>query len=205
MDYTKLSLFDVTRELEEIARQTRSTFGGLDERQLNWRPDPAQWSVAQCFAHLVAADALMFGAAGEAMSDSRPRTVWQRLPVLPRIFGRLLIRSQAPDSQRKYTASPRAQPAATPIAADIIPRFVEQQQRAADLVRRLDEREAGRVIMTSPFVRFITYSVLDGWRLVVAHNRRHFEQACRVLASPEFPSDTSSPEGLPSGSRSAQS
>lgn len=204
MDYTKLSLADVTRELEEIARQTRSTFGSLDERQLNWRPDPTQWSVAQCFAHLVAANDLMSRAAGEAMSDSRPRTVWQQLPVLPRIFGRLLIRSQAPDSRRKYIASPKAKPAATPIAADIIPRFVEQQQRAADLVRRLDEREAGRVIMTSPFVRFITYSVLDGWRLVVAHNRRHFEQACRVLASPGFPKESSSPETLPPGAKAAQ-
>jgi hypothetical protein len=41
--------------------------------------------------------------------------------------------------------------------------------------------------MTSPFVRFITYSVLDGWRLAVAHDRRHFEQARRVTLMPEFP------------------
>ena len=37
--------------------------------------------------------------------------------------------------------------------------------------------------MTSPFVHFITCRVLDGWRLMVAHNRRHFEQARRVMLS----------------------
>jgi hypothetical protein len=41
--------------------------------------------------------------------------------------------------------------------------------------------------MTSPFVRVITYSVLDGWRLMLAHDRRHVEQAKRVMATPGFP------------------
>jgi hypothetical protein len=47
--------------------------------------------------------------------------------------------------------------------------------------------------MTSPFVKVIAYSVLDGWRLVVAHGWRHVEQARRVTESPGFP-------GVPSAS-----
>jgi len=41
--------------------------------------------------------------------------------------------------------------------------------------------------MVSPFVRFITYSVLDGCRLMAAHDRRHFEQARRVTQTAGFP------------------
>jgi hypothetical protein len=41
--------------------------------------------------------------------------------------------------------------------------------------------------MTSPFASVVTYSVLDGWRLVVAHDRRHVEQARRVTQAAEFP------------------
>jgi hypothetical protein len=41
--------------------------------------------------------------------------------------------------------------------------------------------------MTSPFMRVITYSVLDGWRLVVAHNHRHIQQAKRVVQAQGFP------------------
>ena len=41
--------------------------------------------------------------------------------------------------------------------------------------------------MTSPFIGVITYSVLDGWRLMVAHDHRHIEQAQRVRTSPGFP------------------
>jgi hypothetical protein len=41
--------------------------------------------------------------------------------------------------------------------------------------------------MTSPFFNFLTYSVLDGWCVVVAHDRRHFEQARSVTQTKGFP------------------
>jgi hypothetical protein len=187
MDYTVLSLADVRNELDVIVRETQATFGDLDERRLNWRPDESRWSVAQCFEHLLAANRLMFRAAEQALQASAPRSIWQRVPVLPRLYGRIMIRTQSPDATRKFTADPRARPALSAIAADVIPRFIDQHRDAVAAVQTLDERDAARAVMTSPFIRFITYSVLDGWRLVVAHDRRHFEQARRVTLLPEFP------------------
>ena len=188
MDYTTLSLAEVRTELEDVARETQATFGGLDARQLNWRPDAASWGVGQCLQHLLTANCLMFRAAEDALNDTRPRTLWQRLPLLPGVFGRMLIRSQAPNAARKFTAPSKARPATSDIAADIIQRFVEQHRDASARVQELDERDAALTIMTSPFIRVVTYSVLDGWRLVVAHDRRHFEQARRVTMSQGFPS-----------------
>ena len=187
MDYTTLSLADVRTGLDDIAREARATFGGLDARQLNWRADATRWSVAQCFEHLLTANRLMFQAADDAVRGVRPRTLWQRLPVLPGIVGRMLIRSQAPSTARRFTAPPSARPAASDIAPDVIQRFVRQHQEAVASVGALDERHAARAIMTSPFISVVTYSVLDGWRLVVAHDWRHVEQARRVMLSPGFP------------------
>jgi hypothetical protein len=143
--------------------------------------------VAQCFEHLLLANRLMFEAADGALKGTAPRTIWQRLPGLPGIFGRMLVRSQAPTNTRRFTASPQARPAASDVAGDIIRRFVEQDRDAMARVHVLDERIAARTIMTSPFIKVITYSVLDGWRLVFAHDRRHIEQARRVTQSPGFP------------------
>jgi hypothetical protein len=189
VDYTTLSLADVRIGLDEMARDTQATFGQLDTRQLNWRPDARRWSVAQCLDHLLAANRLMFQAAAAALDHTQPRTVWQRLPILPGVFGPMLIRSQAPNGARKFTASPKAQPSASDIAAGIVHRIVEQHRDAVGRLDRLDEREATRTIMTSPFISVIVYSVLDGWRLVVAHDRRHFEQARFVTLSPGFPKE----------------
>jgi hypothetical protein len=79
-------------------------FGGFDARQLNWRPDVARWSVAQCSEHLLTANRLMIQAAESALDNARPRTLWQRVPVLPGVLGRILIRSQALSPTRKFSA-----------------------------------------------------------------------------------------------------
>ena len=187
MDYATLSLADVRSGLDGIAREAQAVFGGFDGRQLNWRPDPTRWSVAQCFDHLLTANRLMLQAAEDALNGVAPRTLWQRLPLLPGVWGRMLIRSQAPDASRKFTASSKAQPAASDIPAGIIQRFAEQHHDAVARARTLEERDAARAIMTSPFAKVVTYSVLDGWRLVFAHDRRHLEQARRVTLLPGFP------------------
>jgi hypothetical protein len=42
--------------------------------------------------------------------------------------------------------------------------------------------------VTSPVSAVATYSLLDAYRIVVAHERKHFEQARRVTRAQGFPS-----------------
>jgi DinB superfamily len=187
MDYTTISLADVRTELEAIGAEAAMVFGGLDARQLNWKPEVSRWSVAQCLEHLLTANSQMADMADRALDATRRRTIWQRLPVWPRLLGRMLVRSQSPDATRRFKAPGKAQPAASAIDAGIVGRFVDQQRV---LMARLDAaatRDPASVVMASPFAGIVTYSVLDGWRLIVAHERRHVQQARRVLATPGFP------------------
>lgn len=140
-----LSLAEVRQGLDDVARLAQPTFGSFDARPLNWQPDGSRWSIAQCFEHLVIANRVMMGAAMDALDDARSRTIWQRLPVLPGILGRTLIRSQAPETARKFKASPKAQPAARVVAADIVQQFGQRHRDAVDWLRALDDvrRAAG--------------------------------------------------------------
>lgn len=187
IDYTTLSLADVRDGLEQNARDLANRFSPLTPQQFNWRPDAAQWSVAQCVAHLVTTNHHVMSSGQRALDPATPRTVWQRLPWLPGMFGRMLVRSQAPSATRKFKTSPAASPAASDIGLDIVQRFVDQQAEIVAWLRTVDEGAAARARMVSPFASFITYSVLDGVRLLVAHDRRHMQQAGRVIANPGFP------------------
>jgi hypothetical protein len=187
VDFTTLSLSEVSSGLDELVREVEAAFGHLDVRQLNWRPDAKRWSVAQCLDHLVTTNQLMFQAADDALSGTRPRSVWQRLPILPSVLGRVMIRSLSPGAARKFKAPSPSTPAASDLSAGILRRFMEQQRAAAARARTLEGSIVARTIMTSPFARVVTYSVLDAWRLVLAHDRRHFEQARRVTQAPGFP------------------
>jgi hypothetical protein len=194
MDYRTLSLTDVTRELSRLAHEAESRFGALDAAQLQWRPDPARWSVGQCLQHLILTNARMFDAADEALAGVGPRTIWHRVPVLARLVGPWLVRSQAPESTRKYRTARWAQPATGGEIDDVVSRFAAQQGEAVSRVDALDQARAAGTILRSPFAP-IGYTVLDGWRLIVAHGWRHVEQARRVMGEPGFPasqSDTTS-------------
>jgi hypothetical protein len=179
MEYTKLSLPEITAAIRDLAEEARITFGTLQDKQLNWKPDETRWSVAQCFDHLVSSNRQLVDQAKSALAHP-PTSVWQRLPLWPAMFGRLLVSTQGPKVGRKYVAHSKATPASR-IRPDIIPRFVDQHRELEAWTGMLDERTAKRTIMISPFAGAITYSVLDGLRLLVAHDHRHFEQARRVL------------------------
>lgn len=185
MNYTALSLADIRNELEAIASDAQETFGALAATQLNWRADANRWSVGQCLEHLVTANDLMLRSSRDALRG--PSGLWQRMPFLPGMFGPALIRSQAPGGTRKYRAPASAQPTKSDVAPDIVSRFVQQHHGIVDWVAALDGAAAMRSIMTSPFIPIVTYSVLDGARLLVAHDHRHIEQARGVMSSSGFP------------------
>lgn len=186
MDYTRLSLAEVATGLEAVAPDADATFGSLDSRQLNWRPAPGQWSAGQCLQHLIVTNEQMLASAEAALDDTRQRSLWQRLPVLPRLLGPLMVRSQAPSGTRKFKTPARARPTPDDVPADSVQRFVEQHREIVGRVRAMDERRAAQSIMASPFAAVVTYSVLDGLRLMLAHDHRHIEQARRVVQEPGF-------------------
>jgi len=144
MDYATLSLAEVKAGLEGIARDTEATFGRMSRPQLNWKPDATKWSVAQCFAHLAMANQLLCDAADVALKGTTARTVWQRLPIWPGLVGRMLVRSQAPSTTRRFTAPEQARPTASNIDPVVIQRFIDQTRDAAKRVDALDENNAAR-------------------------------------------------------------
>jgi hypothetical protein len=68
-----------------------------------------------------------------------------------------------------------------------VARFVDHQRELAEQFKQLAAVDAERIVMTSPLLSVVTYSLLDAARLIVAHERRHLAQAARVTQAPGFP------------------
>lgn len=186
-DFTTLSLPAVRAEAAAITQDVQATFGQLNAKQLNWKPDTTSWSVAQCLEHLIAANHEMFVPFDEVLSEQKRMTRWERMPVLPGFFGKQMVKLVSPEGARKYKAPAQIQPAASALDAQIVGRFVAQQHELVDRLERLENFFVEKIIITSPFMKLITYSVLDACRLTVAHERRHLAQARRVTEMAGFP------------------
>ena len=180
-------LAGVVDELEAIAADARRVFGGLSGAQLNWKPTGAEWSVGQCFEHLIKTNEKFLHVLGQVAQGERKSSAWERVSPLSGFFGRLMIRSLSPDSGRKFKAPAKIAPAASDIDAQIIASFGAHQSQLVGAMRAVSHVDLSGVVVTSPVARFVTYSLLDACRLVATHERRHFAQAERVLRRPGFP------------------
>lgn len=174
-------------DLRTIAQEAQQVFGRLNQTQLNWKPSANQWSIAQCFDHLITANEHYFPIFNAIIKGEKRTTFWERLPILPGFFGNLLVKNLQPDASRKLKAPAIFQPSSSNLDAEIIQRFVAHQHQLAGLIQNAATIDLHKTIITSPSLSFVTYSLYDTYRLLVVHEKRHFEQARRVLASTQFP------------------
>lgn len=185
--FTKLTLPEMLVESAAVAADAQRAFGEFNAEQLNWKPGADEWSVAQCLEHLMATNQAMFPAMDEALTSPKRTGFLERLPVLPGLCGKLMVKIVSPGFKQKLTAPPSARPAASAIDAQVVNRFVTQQCEITERINKLERLKAAQIVMTSPFVSLINYSLLDACRLIVAHERRHLAQAQRVMETPVFP------------------
>jgi hypothetical protein len=186
-----MSTFDrigeVALTLEEVTRETQAAFGSLSTDQLNWKPAERAWSVAQCLDHLVTINSLYFPVF-DAMSTGPVRpTFWERHSPFSGWLGRLLIRTLSPEYPKKTKTTAKAEPSASLIDG-VIDRFAQHQAELIGRLRKIpDSIDPAGTIITSPLLRLITYSLDDCFTIMTVHEKRHVEQAKRVMGAEGFP------------------
>jgi hypothetical protein len=83
--------------------------------------------------------------------------------------------------------SPKAEPSTSEIDG-IVDRFARHQAALIEHVRLIpDSVDLGGTIVTSPLLRWVTYSLDDCLAILVVHEKRHFLQAKRVMEAAGFP------------------
>jgi hypothetical protein len=174
-------------ELGKVSSEARSNFGSLSTEQLNWKPSTEEWSVAQCLEHLIVTNKDYFPIIEKiARGDYKPK-LQQRLPLLPSLFGSLILKVVQPQSKRKFKAGKAFQPSSSEISGDIVSRFEQHNKVVAAHMMSTERFDLRKIIITSPIGPFATYSLLAGYRIVVAHEQRHLAQAKRVTEREGFP------------------
>ena len=83
-------------QADAIANDARKVFGSLTKDQLNWKPSPERWSVAQCFDHLITSNSGYLPIIDDVLKGQKKSSVWQKLPLLPGLWGQILIKSLDP-------------------------------------------------------------------------------------------------------------
>ena len=174
-------------EAEEVAVDARATFGRLTPEQINWKPSDEQWSVGQCFDHLIVTNRMLFPTLKKIVKGEKKKTLYERMPLLPSLFGRLFIKSINPESARKLKAPKAFKPSSSQISSTVVEDFVNQQKRVVKYMRATEGLDLESIVVTSPVSKLVIYNLLDAYTIIVTHERRHFMQAKRVMETEGFP------------------
>ena len=182
------SLPQLVVEAEAIAADAQRTFGTLNAAQLNWKPAPHEWSVAQCFDHLIRINSAFFPQMRRIQDAGYSPTWRDRVPFLSRLIGSLVLKAVQPEAPRKFKAAGGVLPVSSAIDGDIVLRFAAHQREVIDHMKMTAQRgDLAAMTVVSAVAPAAFYSVLDAFRILVAHERRHMAQAGRVTRAAGFP------------------
>jgi hypothetical protein len=169
------------QQLEMVKSDGRAVVTGLSDTQLNWRPEPGRWSVAECLAHLNQSLSKVLPAIDNAIDSGRSRGLLASGPFRYGLFARLMVASMEPPPRYRMRSPKifRLAPAEYR-SASLLPQFLAVRDRLAERVRASDGLNLKRVIVTSPASRFFRMPLGAYLAFLLAHERRHVWQAREV-------------------------
>ena len=179
-------LKNLAAELEKFADDLQKVFGRLSPEQINWKLSAESWSIGQCLDHLIKTHR-EFHETLDAIADGRRRnSLWENRSPFSSFFGKFLKNSLSKDTRKVKTPSPKIVPPSY-IENGIIERFKAEQKILIQKIELIGGENWRKIIVTSPLLRVVTYSLADAFQIIVEHERRHYRQAQRVMQSKGFP------------------
>ena len=178
----------IASEAEKNSEAARLVAADLTEAQLNWKPSPAAWSIAQCLEHLAITSRKFDSYFSVALESARKRRPLANAPAYkPSLVGGWLARQVNPDGGRNLPAPKVFRPSVVSSIHAPLDLFLDQQVKFIDFVKQCAGIDYNRTRLRSPVTPLMRYSLADAFVITVLHGQRHLGQSRRVREMAEFP------------------
>ena len=175
---------DTSKWKSEIDRTTadfKNAFAGLSEGELNWKPDAKTWSIAQNLDHLIVINSSYYPLITKAQQNQLELPWLGKVKFVYSMIGKMILDASGPDRRKKISTFPVWMPAASNISADILDRFEVHQSELKQMIDNCMSLLLNNAVIYSPANRMIVYKLSTAFDIIVAHERRHLNQAMEIL------------------------
>lgn len=180
-------LKDIIERMDLVSKKAAGSLGFLTHQQLNWREEPMSWSVAQYLHYIMAINKSYLPTLIQVNNGTRRAKKREKLPLLPDIWGTMLVRMLKSDPKGTPKPNNGLAPPTSQISTDILEEFSIHQGSLIHLLEELDQEDHDAVIITSPENRFVTYPIKDIIKGLCLQEERHLKMALEVKEHPDFP------------------
>ena len=178
----------ILNETEKNSEAARQLVSSLSEAQLNWKPAPDKWSIAQCLDHLAVTSKKFDPYFTVALVRGREKWPASTAPAYrPSWVGGWLIKQVTPETGRNLPAPKVFRPSESSTIQGSFESFLKQQERFLAFVRETAGVDYNKTRLRSPVTPLMRYSLADAFVVTVVHGQRHLAQARRVREMSDFP------------------
>ena len=170
----------------EAKNKVKVEFSDLTLQQLNWKLTSGSWSIGQCLDHLIVSDCLYFPVLKKITEGQYRMTIWESWSPFSKICGRMLT-DRLQEQVKKKMKAPKVLLPSVSIDTGISEHFHKHLDSFLNYVSGCDKVNVDKIIITSPAIKFVTYSLRDAITFLIQHEHRHINQAIRVKMNEAFP------------------
>lgn len=171
-----------TLHIDKVTSDFLREFGSLSLSELNWKYKPDSWSIAQNIDHLIVINDSYFPLVnGLRTGEYKPHFITKFKFVVDRA-GQYLLDGVQPDPVKKFKTLPMWQPRKRVADQTLLEKFDQHQHSLTQLITDSYDLLDKNAVISSPANRLIVYRLSTAFDIILAHEKRHFQQAIDVLA-----------------------
>ena len=168
-----------------IERAIKS-FSYLSENQFNWKPDPESWSVGECLSHLVNSNSLYLDKIANIL-NSFPTNYEKDFTYKQSFMGKLISEGVDPANLKKAKTFKVFFPDKSVVQNKIIDEYVKSSEKLIELAGKMEHLDLEKIKLSSPVNIMIRLNLGDPLIIIPKHDKRHLNQAEKVMNLKEFP------------------
>ena len=168
-------------EIDGVTAEFIKYFANLTEQQLNSRKQKDQWTIAQCFQHIIIVNE-SYVPLITAVKEKRYKAGWNsKIGLLANYFGKNALQMAQPGNEKKLKTAPQFQPNNINPIDDIVVNFIAHQQSLKQVIVNSQDLLSANTVIHSPVNKMIVYKLSDVFKIMVAHEQRHLKQGKAAL------------------------
>ncbi len=172
---------------KEAKEKVILAFSNISLEQLNWKPSEESWSIAQCLNHLIIADSSYFPDLKKITAGTYKMRLWEKWSPFTGLCGRLMKDRIQEQVKKKMIAPEKIRPVPGKMEFAIIELYHKNLDSFLEYISNCKNADLDKIIITSPIIPIVTYSLRDALDFLIQHEHRHINQAMSVKANENFP------------------
>lgn len=123
-----------TSTLNNITKQTFTEFGLLTSDQLNWKPNPNTWSIAQNLDHLIMVNESYFTVLASLKAGTYNTPFIAKIGFMVSLLGKTVLNAVQPNRNKKMKTFPIWEPITNNVIGNILNRFQNHQNELIQIM-----------------------------------------------------------------------